>query len=281
MFHKVPTFRNDPVFRTAPMYRRYFNASLLALLGAVLAPAQAVAQATPSPSDIIAASDNVKNPGQPFRVGLTLVEYKRGQAHDAVKLTVHSKFEGKGGQYKNLVRYTAPARDVGKLVLLNEGNMWFYDPASKASIRISAQQRLVGQASDGDVLTVNLARDYTPKLIDEPTIADADKQQRSTWHLDLVASTDSAMYAHLELWVEKETYRPIKAKFYSDSNRVLKLAFYRKYEEQLGGTRPTETIIVDAIDSNLVTKISYSDFRAEQVREEWFQRDYLPRFTED
>ena len=41
-----------------------------------------------------------------------------------------------------------------------------------------------------------------------------------------------------------------------------------------------EVIIVDAVDAPLVTKITYSDFRAEDVKDEWFQREYLPRFTE-
>jgi hypothetical protein len=30
-----------------------------------------------------------------------------------------------------------------------------------------------------------------------------------------------------------------------------------------------------------VTKITYSNFRAEQVQDAWFQREYLPRFTEE
>src|SRR5262249_4936305 len=151
---------------------------------------------------------------------------------DVTGLAVHAKATA-GAQYKNLVSYTAPPRDVGKVVLLNGGSMWFYDPASKASVRISPQQRLTGQASDGDVLTVNLAHDYTSKVLDEDPVQDADKAQRSAWHLELTASPADAMYARLEYWIEKDTYRPVKAKFYSDSGRVLKIAYYRRYETQL------------------------------------------------
>jgi hypothetical protein len=235
----------------------------------------------PSAMDIITAADNVRNPSNPFRVSLSLVEYQSGQAHDTLNLAVHSKIDPATGQYRNLVRYTAPARDVGKLVLLNGGSMWFYDPASKASIRISAQQRLIGQASNGDVLTVNLAHDYTPRIVGEESVQDADHQQRSTWHLDLVAKTGDAAYARLETWVEKSTHRTVKSKFYSDSGRVLKLAYYRKYESALGATRPFETIIVDAVDPHLVTKVTSSDYRAEAVQDAWFQRDSLPRFSEE
>lgn len=237
--------------------------------------------APPSAAEIIAATDALRNPGEPFRVSLSLVEFENGNARDTLQLAVHSKMDPATRQYRNLVRYEAPPRDAGKLVLLSGANMWFYDPASKASIRISPQQRLMGQASDGDVLTVNLAHDYTAKLVGEETILDADREPRSVWHLDLSASTRDAAYARLEYFVEKGTNRPIKAKFYSDSGRVLKLAYYRRFEEALGASRPTEIIIIDAVDTHLVTVISYSDYEAERVQDAWFEREYLPRFARD
>jgi hypothetical protein len=258
-----------------------FIASAFAIALATTSASPVALADPPAAADIVAAADRVKNPEKAFRVTLALVEYSHGQARDSVLLAVHSKMEPATRQYKNLVRYGAPPRDEGKLVLLSASNMWFYDPASKASIRISPQQRLIGQASDGDVLTVNLARDYASKLVGEETIQDADHQPRSVWHLDLAASTGDAMYAHLEYWIEKGTQRPIKAKFFTDSGRLIKIAYYRKYEEHLGAVRPMETIIIDAVDSSLVTTITYSDYRDEEVQDAWFQREYLPRFRED
>jgi len=252
----------------------------LVALTAASTTAHAHAEAQ-SATEIVAAADRVRNPDQPFRVSLALTEYQNGEARDTVNLAVHSKVDPATQQYRNVVRYVGPPRDVGKLVLLNGTSMWFYDPASRASVRISAQQRLIGQASDGDVLTVNLAHDYAAKLLGEESIADADKLPRSAWHLELVAATPDAAYTRLETWIEKETFHPIKSKFYSDSGRLLKVAYYRKYEAQLGAVRPTETIIVDAVDAHLVTKITSSDFRPEQVQDTWFQREYLPRFSEE
>ncbi len=252
----------------------------LAVVAFALCALPSLARGAPSAAEIVAATDALRNPEQPFRVSLALVEYQSGKPHDTVQLAVHSKLDPATHQYRNLVRYEAPPRDLGKLVLLDARNMWFYDPASKASIRISAQQRLVGQASDGDVLTVNLAHDYSARLVGSETVQDADRQPRSAWHLDLTASTRDASYARLEYWVERDTNRPIKARFYSDSGRVLKIAYYRRYERQLGAVRPMETIIIDAVDSHLVTTITYSGYRAEQAKDVWFQREFLPRFSE-
>jgi hypothetical protein len=172
-----------------------FTSQVLLFFAGTLAviPASHVLAGRPSAAEIVAATDKVRNPQQAFRVSLALVEYVNGKARDKVELAVHSKFYADVRRFKNLVRYAAPPRDVGKLVLLNGSNMWFYDPASKASVRISPQQRLTGQASDGDVVTVNLALDYTPKLAGEETIQDADHKDRSVWHLDLGAVTAEAM----------------------------------------------------------------------------------------
>jgi hypothetical protein len=144
-------------------------------------------------------------------------------------------------------------------------------------VRISAQQRLVGQAAIGDVLTVNLAADYSSTLAGEETIDDAARQKRACWHLEMKAASDTAVYNRVEYWVEKGTSRPVKGKFYSDSGRLLKIIYYRNYVDRLGGVRPAEAVILDAVDSSLATIATFGDSRFQDVPDAWFQRDYLPR----
>ena len=231
----------------------------------------------PTAEEILTGADRVRNPDKPFRVTLALNEYINGKARDRIGLVVYAKLDQQTGQFNDLVRYAEPRRDAGKMVLLKGTSLWFYDPASKASIRISPQQRLVGQASEGDVLTVNLARDYSAKLAGEGTQQDTDRRDRDCYHLDMAAATPDAIYNRIEYWVEKGTYYPIKGKFYSDSGRLLKIAYYHKYEEQLGALRPTEVVLIDSVNSNLATTIGYSDYRYQDIPDSWFQRDYLPR----
>ncbi len=250
-------------------------------VAALLTPAALAQSKPPTGQDIVAAADKARNPGQPFRLTNTLIEYVGNQARDRVVLVVFAKEDKQTHQFSNLVRYADPPRDLGKMVLMNGSNMWFYDPSSKVSVRISPQQRLMGQASDGDVVTANLAKDYTAKLLGEETLQDADRKGHDCWHLDLVAATDEAIYSRIEYWVEKGTYHPVKGKFYSDSGRLLKIAYYHKYVEQLGGMRPSETIIIDAVDQNLVTTMTDSDMRAQDIPDAWFQREYLPRVKVD
>lgn len=227
--------------------------------------------------EIVAKSDAVRNPEQAFRTEMTLTEYAAGQERNRDGLAVFSKLDPGTRQYRNLVQYLAPARDAGKRVLLGGGALWFYDPSSKTSVRISPQQRLVGQAAIGDVLTVNFAVDYTASLLGTETLEDAARQQRKCWHLDLKAADDQATYNHAEYWVEEGTYNPIKAKFYSDSGRLLKIAYYRQFGERLGRIRPNEVVIIDAIDTTLATIAGFHDSEFREVPDLWFQRDYLPR----
>jgi outer membrane lipoprotein-sorting protein len=234
-----------------------------------------------TPREIVAAADKVRNPGQAFRSTDTLTEYVSGKPTNQDQLIVYAKEDPATRQFRNVVRYVEPPRDAGKMVLLDGHNLWFYDPASKASVRISPQQRLIGQAAIGDVLTVNFVVDYAATLLGNETITDAEHQSRVCWHLDLKAATDTAVYSRVEYWVEHDSFHPVKARFYSDSGRVLKILYYRGYAERLGTVRPTEAVIIDAVDSSLATTVSFGDLRFQEIPETWFQRDYLPRLRAD
>jgi len=247
----------------------------LAALAALLV-AHAPAALAQTAQEIVAAADKVRNPGQPFRSTLTLTEYVTGQERSRTAFVLFSKEDGSGG-FRNLLQYVEPPRDAGKRVLLDGRSFWFFDPASQASVRISAQQRLVGQAAIGDVLTVNLAADYTAATTAIETIDDAARQKRNTWHLDLKAATDTAAYNRVEYWVEQGTFRPVKGKFYSDSGQLLKIIYYRNFTVRLGAVRPGEAVIIDAVDSSLATIAVFGDSRAQDIPDAWFQRDYLPR----
>jgi outer membrane lipoprotein-sorting protein len=172
--------------------------------------------------------------------------------------------------------YVEPPRDAGKMLLLNGSNLWFYDPASRQSVRISPQQKLSGQASAGDVLSENLAADYAATILDTETVEDGDRQQRRCWHLELKAADDAATYNRVEYWVEDPSYTPIKAKLYADSGALLKVLYYRNFIPRDGRNQPTEAVIVNAVDSTLVTTADFSDLSFQDIPDAWFQRDYLP-----
>ncbi|NMM38745.1 MAG: outer membrane lipoprotein-sorting protein [Glaciimonas sp.] len=237
-----------------------------------------LAHATPTAQEILAASDAIRNPGKPFGMVNKLIEYRNGKETGDMTLAIYAKAEASGGQFRSLIRFVAPARDANKLMLKNGNDMWFYDPASKASIRMSPQQRLLGQAANGDVVSVNLALDYQAALVAEEDIQDGERQTRHCYKLALAATAPDVTYHHIELWVETGSYRPLKGRFYTESGKLLKTAYFRRYQKQLGLDRPSETVIIDGLDPNWVTVMRYSDYVWREVPDAWLQRDYLSRF---
>ena len=251
--------------------------SLAAVLFAGLCFA-AFVWAAPDAQSTLAESDAVRNPSKPFAVTVSLVEYRNAKQTDGNTLTVYSKADNTSGQYRSLIRFVAPDRDANKLMLKNGNDLWFYDPSSQASIRLSPQQRLLGQASNGDVVTVNLAKDYKAELLAEEDTADGERVTRRAYKLGLAAVSPDVTYHRVEMWIDVASSRPIKARFFSESGHLLKTAYYRKYQPQLGRERPTEVVIIDGLDPAWVTVLRYSDYAWRDVPDAWLQRDYLPRF---
>ena len=245
------------------------------ILTVMLTTAGAGAAETPPAQDIVRAADAIRNPSRPFRTRLTLTEFVSGHERDRTVLLVHARLDPASGQFRNLVRYLEPRRDTGKAVLLGGRALWFFDPASNASVRISPQQRLLGQAAIGDVLTINLAADYSARLEGVETIQDAQRVQRACWHLVLEPRTELAVYGRVDYWVEQSSFRPIKGKVWSDSGRVLKVLYYRAFEERLGATRPAEVVIIDSVDAALVTTARLDAWAWDDIPESWFQREAL------
>lgn len=259
--------------------RTQFLRLLAAHLAATAAGVGALdARAAPDAQAILAASDAVRNPGQPFRVTVTLTEYDKGQLVDTSTLSSYSRTVDNSSQFASLIRFVQPARDTGKLMLKNGNELWFYDPGTKASVRISPQQRLLGDASNGDVITVNFARDYKAVLAAEENIQDGERRSRRAHKLALNAASDDATYAMIELWVDSANNWPIKARFLADSGRLLKTAYYRRYQSHLGAERPTETVIIDGLNPQSVTIVRLSEFVGKNIPVAWFQRDFLSRF---
>src|SRR4051812_40371771 len=73
--------------------------------------------AAPDAQRILAASDAVRNPGQPFTVNVSLTEFQDSKRVDSSTMVTYSRTPGQGGQFASLVRFITPARDTGKLML--------------------------------------------------------------------------------------------------------------------------------------------------------------------
>lgn len=230
---------------------------------------------------ILEASDVIRFPDRSFRMNIDLFEYRNGEQVESLLLTVFARIDPNLREVGNLVRYERPAKDSGKLMLFSGRDLWYYDPASHANIRLSPQQRLIGQASNGDIMATRFASDYTATRAGEEEVSDGEQVKRDCVKLALGAATPTATYDRIEYWVEKGSYRPVKARFLSQSGQLLKTAYYRKFDTSLDSLRPMEVVIIDGLNARLVTIMHFSKFSYRTVPLSWMQRDFLPRFQEN
>lgn len=259
---------------------RALTATSIGTLAGCLGAGPVQAAEPPDVDRLLRESDRLRNPPGSFSVRIRLTEFRRKQVVASNLLTVYARPAEQGGDYRNLVRFVEPARDAGKLMLRDGQDLWFYDPASRASVRISPQQRLLGQASNGDVMTTQLALDYAARLVGPESVRDGDGQLRDTVHLALQARRQEVPYPQVDYWLEAGSARPVMARYRTAEGRLLKTAWFRRWQPVLGLERPTETVIIDGLDPGWVTVMQLSDHTLRDIPQAWLQRDFLPRWKE-
>ncbi|MCX6129454.1 MAG: outer membrane lipoprotein-sorting protein, partial [Proteobacteria bacterium] len=182
-------------------------------------------EAAPSAEDILKASDDVRNPAAAF---LMLVDVKDQDG-------ANSSFEVKTlGQNKTLIKTLSAAHSKTSALLMIDQDMWAYIPSLKRAVRVSLQQKLSGQAANGDIARMRLAGDYDVRIESEDGL---------NWILFLSANKKGLTYDRIRLWVSKNGFRPQKAEYLSLNSEALKTASFENYGLIAGSQRP-QTIII-------------------------------------
>ena len=173
---------------------------------------------------------------------------------------------------KSLVLFKSPASNRGRVLLMVEDNIWIYIPGTKNPIRISPQQQMMGNVSNADVARVVFNIDYKIESMEEDTL-----EGQRVLNLTLSATTKGAAYQSITLWVEKESFKPIKGEFFALTGKLLKTAIYKGYERILGQERLTLLEIRDAVKHNETSIMEYSNFKIQDTPEIYFQKTSMER----
>lgn len=211
---------------------------------------------------------NFKNTA--FSFDLELVSEEKDKA--AKTFGMHAKILN---SHTSLVVYREPVREQGKALLMNGRHLWFFSKMAKKPIRITPQQRLLGEASNGDVASTDFSGDYQPQFA--PDIK-AEANQRV---LQLNAKPDSlAAYHKILLWVDASNAQPQKAEFYTESGKHLKTAYYTRFEALAAlDSKPqlVELEIHNALTEGSITRMRYSNFQTEDLQENQFRPEQVSR----
>jgi len=113
--------------------------------------------------------------------------------------------------------------DRGQRVLMNEDNLWVRLPGSSRAVRITPMQKLMGDVSYGDLGKLRWAADYSAERLDTGGEAVEGVAVRK---FKLTAVDLAATYSVIELWLADDDSRPLLAKFYLGSGKLLKIATF-------------------------------------------------------
>lgn len=174
---------------------------------------------------------------------------------------------------KSLVLMQSPA-EKGQKVLMLADDFWLLMPNTQRPMRITPMQKLLGDASTGDIATMNWAGDYTGQVVgEEPCAADS---KATCLHLSLQASRKGVTYQRIELWVGKTRHEPVRADLFVHSDKLAKQARF-VMDKPTNPNTVSEMVLVDQLSNKKETRIKYLNRKERAVPAEWLNPMFLAR----
>ncbi len=216
---------------------------------------------------IVEKADQIRFPAEGFQVDIAIATTQTGKAAETRRYRVLSK-----GNENTVVMVTEPASERGQIILMKGRDLWVFMPDVSQPVRISLAQRLTGQVANGDLARANFAGDYMPKYLRHEAI-----NGENYVVLELNAVDRGVTYQRVVYWVNEKNNWPLKAEFYSLSNRLLKKCRYENYQSMVGKMRPTRMVMEDALKADEQSVLEYSAMKLRDLPDKIFTKDYLKK----
>lgn len=178
--------------------------------------------------EVLLKADEIRNPSSSYKMEVS------------VESTTDPTFRFEiniGGKDASLIRTLDPAREVGKNYLMLNENMWAYIPNIKRAIRVTLNQKLTGQAANGDISRMRWYGDYEAKM-------ESDDQDQ--WTLFLTAQHPGLTYDKIRVVIDKKTFRPKHGEYLTTQGKLLKKIEFVEYGVMAGALRPTKMVLTNA-----------------------------------
>ena len=176
---------------------------------------------------------------------------------------------------QSLVIFKSPA-EAGQKMLMLEDNYWLLMPKSRRPIRITPMQKLLGEASVGDISTLTWSEDYQGEWVKDDVVSMNNAAPVQASLLSLESITKGASYHRIELWLEHETDFPLKANLYLRSGKLAKEAWFIKGNRN-SRTAVTAMILLDKIQPHKKTEIEYQSITPVRLEDKYYNPAYLSR----
>lgn len=220
-----------------------------------------------SAQEILQKVDEVRNPQLDYKINVDVTSTKPGKEPKRANYEVLIK-----GRDKTIIKTLDPSIDRGTSLLMIDYDLWVFLQNISKPLRISLQQRLIGEVANGDLARANFSGDYNPTLARMEKIDGKDH-----YVLELLAKDERVTYNKVILWIQANNFHPLKAEFYAVSGRMLKACTYENYQQVLGRLRPTRLILDDPLVKGQRSVLEYSGMTLMKFPEKFFTKDYLKK----
>ncbi|MFX0137265.1 MAG: outer membrane lipoprotein-sorting protein [Candidatus Hodarchaeota archaeon] len=180
----------------------------------------------------------------------------------------------KKGDDKMLIRFLDPPKVVGRVFLKDGKRMWLYMPSIKKSIRVSSKQMaLGGDFSHGDLMRINLPKDYNATLLRIETY-----KEKECYVLELKAKDRTISYDKIKYWIRKNDLFPVRQEFYTLSGKLLKIMTYKDSVYFGGQKRPKTLIMENTLKKGYMTVLTMIDMQVDVTLSDYmFKKQNLER----
>ena len=215
---------------------------------------------------LLAAADRYRVSSDNMRVEtLVSVSNADGTPDKERRYTVYAQ-----ARHQSLVLMKSPAEKGQKVLMLGD-DFWLMLPGSQRALRITPMQKLLGDASTGDIATLSWAEDYSGKIVgDEP----CGEPEQACRHLSLEANRKGVTYQRIELWLGKKHREPVRADLYVQSDKLAKQARF-VMDKPEAPTAVTEMLLRDQLTSKKDTQVRYVERKDQTVPESWLNPMFL------
>ncbi len=221
-----------------------------------------MAIAAMSPDDILKKSEKFRGLSETHTVVVKVTNLMGTAIQDESEFNVSIKDNN-----TSLVEQTTPASQRGKKLLMIGNELWMRTNDIKKAIRISLDQKLTGEAANGDLAKTNFYEDYTPTLAEENT---------EFYKLLLKAKHNQTTYSQINYFIYKKDLTPFKAEFMALSGKILKNVEYGKPDKKVKGQMIiTKIKISDSVVKQRASILKYSQFKPQKLEEAIFNRAAL------
>lgn len=250
------------------MKRKFFISTLLIFASFNLF-AQVDSETSEKAFKIMESTDDVLAYHGDYSATISLIIEKPNKPKENLQYKIFERTD----EDKMTIVQLFPEADKGNGYLMDNDNLWAYDPISRKFTHTSIKEALGD--SDVKIDDVNKSEthwrdNYNVAAFEEGTLG-----KFPVTIITLVAKTTTPSYAKVKYYIRKDIPLTLKEEDFSGSDRLMRTILIPKYTKVPAGYVPTQLLLRDELNKGENTQQIISDLTFDALPDRIFTKAYL------